>query len=144
MLYNFQAVIHALPEPVNLCEAVRLDGLLLAAISAGQALSQQPFAVSFEQAVDTLGTLPRMFIEPDGSFVWVGDTPKPWQVDGVLYDRDDKLLYVEVKGSCPAQQFDQLLSALGWPATPLLFQLTQAAVFVDDAEFRRWAARHSE
>jgi hypothetical protein len=30
---------------------------------------------------------------------------------------------------------------LGWPQTPLVFQLVREAVFLDEAEFRRWAAR---
>jgi len=33
-----------------------------------------------------------------------------------------------------------LLTALGWPATAVMFQLTREAVFLDEAEFRRFAA----
>jgi hypothetical protein len=100
-----------------------------------------PMPVSFEQAADRLQELPRMFFEPDGSFVWVGDEQgQRWQVDGQLTDRDGRLLFVELKGDCPANQFDQLLAAFGWPATPLIFQLTRHAVFVDEADFRYFAA----
>ena len=143
-MYNFQAVIHALPAAATLESPVTVDGLPLAIVSAGQAMSHQQFAVSFEEAGESLEKLPRMYFERDGSFVWVGTEPAAWQVDGVMYDRDGRLLYVEIKGSCPVEQFDQFLSALGWPATRLVFQLTQAAIFVAEAEFRRWAARGSE
>jgi hypothetical protein len=35
---------------------------------------------------------------------------------------------------------DRLLEAIGWPAVPVMFQLAREAVFVSDAEFRRYAA----
>ena len=44
-----------------------------------------------------------------------------------------------MKGTCPPQRFDELLAALGWPQTQLVFQLTRQAVFLDEAEFRRFA-----
>ena len=47
--------------------------------------------------------------------------------------------YVEIKGRCPARQFDQILSTLGWPETSLVFQFKQAAVVLDESELRRWA-----
>jgi hypothetical protein len=57
-----------------------------------------------------------------------------------LFDRDGKLLFVDLKGSCPPEQFDRLLGAFGWPAASLMFQLTRQAVFLDEAEFRRFAS----
>ena len=97
-------------------------------------------ACSFEVARECLAGLERMFSEPDGSFVWVSPQGDPvWQVDGNLYDRNERLLFVDAKGSCPPEEFDRLLTALGWPATKLMFQLTREAVFLDEAEFRRHA-----
>jgi hypothetical protein len=32
-----------------------------------------------------------------------------------------------------------LLSAIGWPGTPVVIQLLREAVFLDEAEFRRHA-----
>jgi hypothetical protein len=82
-----------------------------------------------------------MFLEPDGSFVWVSAAKEtPWQLDGVLYDRNERLLYVDLKGACTAPAFDRLLGALGWPETPVMFQLAREAVFLDETEFRRYAA----
>jgi hypothetical protein len=102
-----------------------------------------PCACSFEDAAAALSSLPRMYCEPDGSFVWVSAALEPaWQVDGNLYDRDGRLLFVDVKGSCPVARFDELLRALGWPATTFVFQLVREAIFLDEAEFRR-VASHS-
>lgn len=82
-----------------------------------------------------------MFIEADGSFVWRGEEKgEPWQVDGNLIDRGDVLAYVELKGFCPEPQFDELLRALGWPQTTLVFQLPRRGVFLSEEEFRRLAA----
>ena len=99
-------------------------------------------AISFDNAFAALEHLPRMFIEPDGSFVWTGATEEGdrWQVDGNLIDRGDVLAYVELKGHCPEEEFDSLLSAFGWPQSPLVFQLTQRGVVLDEPSFRRLAA----
>jgi hypothetical protein len=97
-----------------------------------------PLNVGFDAALAALEILPRMFIEPDGSFVWRGATAEgqPWQVDGNLIDRGDVLAYVDVNGSCPEERFDELLRALGWPEAPLAFELTRRGQTLDEAAFR--------
>lgn len=99
----------------------------------------------FDRVVAEFAALPRMFMEPDGSFVWTGSTDdgQPWQVDGNLIDRGDVLAYVELKGVCPTERFDELLSALGWPDSPLVFQLPRRGVFLEEEEFRRVAEREA-
>src|SRR5262245_31723441 len=101
-----------------------------------------PLSVTFEHAFLALQCLERLFIEPDGSFVWTGATSDagPWQVDGNLIDRGDGLAYVEIKGFCPKEQFDRLLASVGWPEATLVFQLTRRGQFVDESEFRRLVA----
>ncbi|MCA9267491.1 MAG: hypothetical protein KDA41_03430, partial [Planctomycetales bacterium] len=90
--------------------------------SAPGELRPGPLAVSYDAAAEILATLPRMFLEPDGSFVWTGESPQgAWQVDGLLVDQGRSLAHVEAAGTCPANEFDQLLAALGWPAAPLVF-----------------------
>jgi hypothetical protein len=100
-----------------------------------------PLSVSFDAGMAMLAELPRMFIEPDGSFVWTGTAAdgQPWQVDGNLIDRGDVLAYVEVKGACPEKRLDELLRALGWPGSPLAFQLTRRGVTLDESAFRQLA-----
>jgi hypothetical protein len=96
---------------------------------------------SFDAALDALARLPRMFIEPDGSFVWTGtEGSDPWQVDGNLIDRGDALAYVELKGRCPESQFNQLLAACGWPACPLACQLPRRGATLAESAFRSLAA----
>jgi hypothetical protein len=97
--------------------------------------------VTFDEVLSALEGLPRMFVEPDGSFVWTGEAQHgPWQVDGNLIDRGDVLAYAELKGRCPPGRLDELLRALGWPQTPLAFELPQRGVVLDEIEFRRQAA----
>jgi len=96
--------------------------------------------VSFDTAAAALAMLPRLFIEPDGSFVWAGNEGgQSWQVDGNLIDRGDYLAYVELKGRCPADQFNDLLAAFGWPDAPLAFQLPRRGITLNEAEFRELA-----
>lgn len=113
-------------------ELTILDG------ASGSALAA--LDIRFEDAVEAMSRLPRMFVEPDGSFVCVGgDAEQRWQLDGVIYDRDGSIVRVEVKGSCPEPALDELLSAFGWPNRELMFELTRAGVVVDEESFRAMA-----
>lgn len=137
-MYRFHVTIHARPAESTTGALVELAGQTVQTLNVDPAALRVPCACSFEEAAEALSQLPRMYCEPDGSFVWVSPgNESGWQVDGNLYDRDGRLLFVDLKGTCPPDSFDQLLKALGWPATPLLFQLVREAVFVDEAEFRR-------
>ena len=141
-MYTFQITLHARPAEARcrrIGRAWRAGIILRWTCRPG---ARQRFGVSFEEASVALAQLPRMFIEPDGSFVWVSSSSEPhWQVDGVLYDRDERLLFVDLKGTCPATAFDQMLSAVDWPQTPVMLQLMREAVFVDEATFRAIAER---
>ncbi|GAA4433898.1 hypothetical protein [Bremerella cremea] len=97
----------------------------------------EPMAASFEAAQDRLVDLPRMLFEPDGSFVWTSEDG--WQVDGVLFDRNGRLHSAELKGACSEDALDTLLTAMGWPGTDMVFQLSDQGVFIDEGEFRRFA-----
>src|SRR3954451_8972596 len=93
-----------------------------------------PLGVSFDAASSTLAELPRMFIEPDGSFVWRDETKagESWQVDGNLIDRGDVLAYLEIRGSCPQAELELLLGAVGWPKASLVFVLPRKGRLVDE------------
>jgi hypothetical protein len=97
---------------------------------------------TFDDALQALAKLDRLFIEPDGSFVWTGIAAdgQAWQVDGNLIDRGDSLAYVELNGLCPQAEFDRLLSVFGWPPAPLAFHLPQRGILLNELEFRRLAA----
>jgi len=144
-MLSFHIAIRARPAEVTEAQDVELDRRVFRSLAVPQAALATPFQISFEDAGATLSKLNRMFFEPDGSFVWTSPSGQTaWQVDGNLFDRNGRLLFVDLKGSCPSEQFDLLLSALGWPATPMMFQLVREAVFLDEAEFRRYAASCAE
>jgi hypothetical protein len=54
-----------------------------------------------------------------------------WQLDGVVLDRDGRVLYVDLLGSCLSESLDQVLSALGGPAARAVFQLRHEALILD-------------
>jgi hypothetical protein len=114
---------------------------MLRFIASVRRRNETGLGVTFDQAYAALEALPRMFIEPDGSFVWTGEANGTfWQVDGNLIDRGDVLAYVELKGTCPEAPLAALLQAFGWPDGPLAFELPQRGVVLDEAEFRRRAS----
>lgn len=141
-MYRFHAAVHPLPSDAWLGGEMVLAGRACRPLQFPAAALAAPLGTTFEAAGEALSRLERMFFEPDGAFVWVAPSGEPaWQVDGVLYDRGGRLLYAEIKGSCSPSALDSLLRALGWPETPLMFQLLQHAVYLDEAEFRRWCKR---
>ena len=98
-------------------------------------------ASDFEEALAGRAALERAFVEPDGSFVWVGPGGEGrWQIDGNAYERHGRVLVVETKGTCPVDVLDRFLAVWGWPGQPLAVQLVRAGVFVDEPTFRRHAA----
>jgi len=101
-----------------------------------------PLSVSFDTALVQLGQLSRLYIEPDGSFVWRGiaEDGSQWQIDGNLIDRGQVLDRVELAGQCPSERLDDILRTLGWPCEPLTFQLPRLGLFLTEEEFRRQAA----
>ena len=96
-----------------------------------------PFNCTWEEAADALQNLPRMLFEPDGSWIWSGGIePARWQVDGHLFDFEDRLHRVELRGECPLDAFDQLIACFGWPQTDLTFELVLEGTQLDEVEFR--------
>jgi hypothetical protein len=138
MFYRFHLNLYAHPAAHQAGPSVKLREIELQTL--GTKVFEQFLEVSFEQAVEHLTKLPRLDAEPDGFFVITGDHEgRRWQVDGQLFDFNDRLHRVELHGECPAGTFDKLLTCFGWPVATLAFELVQEGVALDEAEFRRWA-----
>jgi hypothetical protein len=141
-MHRFHATIHAQPTDAVAGQAMALGGQQYRTLDfARESLSSATFGISFEEALAALERLERLYCEPDGSFVWVSSQGEPrWQVDGNLFDRAGRLLFVDIQGSCPGEALDRLLAALGSPPTPIMFQLVRQAIFLDEATFREQSA----
>ena len=140
-LLSFHATVHARPQETGLGNLQMLRGESLPTLAVSSESALGGFPASFEEVEAAYGREPRMFFEPDGSFVWRSSTDEPtWQVDGLVFDRDGRVRYVELKGTCPAARLEWLLAALGWPGQAVMFQPAREAVFLGEAEFRRYAA----
>lgn len=116
-----------------------IDGVLLPTWNCG-ALAEQQFAFSFEETAERLSGLERLHMEPDGSFVWGGEPHAAgdpivdrWHLDGMLYDRDERVQRVEVRGTLPLVAWSELLHALTWPEQPILVHLIDHGCLVEAA-----------
>lgn len=139
MFLRFHANIFALPLKSAFGALVTLRGVELATLRAKTFDAFLP--VTFEEAYAALAMLPRVDIEPDGFFVISGDeSGQRWQLDGHLFDFGDRLYRVELHGDCPPESLDAILACIGWPETPLVFELTMEGVSLGEAAFRRFAA----
>lgn len=138
--YSFDIVVHARPASVQPGPTYALRGVELPTLAV-TAAGCPGFDRTFEEVAADLERFERLYFEPDGSFVWVSsDAADPWQLDGMLYDRDGRVRHVELKGSCPSEAFERFAAVLGRPVSELAFQLTREAVFLDDAAFRSYAS----
>lgn len=138
-MYVFDARVRVRPPDPLAGRPIVLRGATFEATEGDGA--PRPFPVTFERVCETLARLPRMFIEPDGALVWVGPG---WQLDGALVDRDERMLYAELRGTCPSESLDELLKGLGWPATELVFELVREGVVLTEPDFRRYGERAKE
>ncbi|MEQ8786080.1 MAG: hypothetical protein RIC55_07260 [Pirellulaceae bacterium] len=139
-MYRFHIAIHARPVEAGDGDPREIDGRGVRPLNVTAGEVTDPLGVTFDEAVRRLEALPRFYLELDGSFLWTAPQgPKGWQTEGVLYDGGERLHYVEMKGSCPAEQFNALLASFGWPETPLAFQLMRQAVFLGEDAFREFA-----
>ena len=74
-----------------------------------------PFPTTFEEFAEQVRDWRGLYFEMDGSFVWTGSHEtdgRIWQLDGMLYDADGKIQYLELKGTCPRKDWLDLLHAL--------------------------------
>lgn len=141
-MYQFDISIHTLARNASKGPSTTLAGDLVTTLDVAATAHASSLPVTFEQMAEVLESFDRMLFEADGSFVWSGgQETTAWRVNGLLHDQGQRLLYVELRGTIPEVQFDRMLSALGWPEQPLMFQLRQAGVFLSEAEFRRVALR---
>lgn len=78
------------------------------------------FSKTFEALAEDIAHWSGMYFEMDGSFVWVDhssrtsavpDAPKQ-QMDGMVYDRDGAIEYIEIKGTPSRFQWQSFLQAL--------------------------------
>ena len=146
-MYAFECSLHALPDSEVLASGETLTD------SCGQwptlLIAQDqlitPLPIVFDDVLNQLNTLPRLYAEPDGSFVWTSPQENiRWQVNGNLYERNDRVLFVELKGSCPASEFDQLLACFLQGEKACVVQLTRPAVFVTPEIFRAHAGARGQ
>ncbi|MEQ1828924.1 MAG: hypothetical protein ABL921_23380 [Pirellula sp.] len=77
----------------------------------------QAFSQSFDGLVQLFRNMHGMYVEMDGSFVWIDRETHPHsQMDGMVYDRNGLLEYVEVKGDFSQKQWWSLCQAIGQSA----------------------------
>lgn len=146
-LYAFEVTLHGRSADVRMGDDALTDAWgTWPTLAVPRELLAEPMTIPFDEAVQRLSGIERLFIEPDGSFVWAnqrasgGPPAVRWQVDGNAFERQGRVLIVDLKGTCPAADFDRLLIALGWPAQAVMMQLVRPAVFLDETTFRRHAA----
>lgn len=140
-MYHFEVSLFARPTDLEFNSPVELRGVSLTPIDPTALTAGKLFTCTFEETATKLAALFSMDIEPDGYFVWArGIDADRWQVDGHLFDRNNKLWRVDLKGSCPKENFEELLSCIDAPTDQIVFQLVQEGITLEEANFLTWAS----
>ncbi len=135
---------HAIVRPLGEC-VLRKSGTFAwgdATIDAWQVADPsvdpgwQGFGFSYECLAKRLSAVPRLFIEPDGSFVWVASADPARSISGQITDDGQQVVALELRGRCQWEEMTLILRELGWPEAKLVFQLLPWAVLVKTACFR--------
>jgi len=97
----------------------------------------QRLSTSFESFVDILSQWHGMYIELDGSFVWaLAFDGRRYQLDGMVYDRDGAIEYLELKGELVPEMWNRLMTALTDDAPDS--GAYDSALRVHDVENEKW------
>jgi len=107
----------------------------------------EPLPIAFEAVAQQLSTWPGMYFEMDGSFVWVspersGSNQPVWQLDGMVYDRNDAVQYIELKGRCDRAAWTRIVSVLLQNSTAmgqcrLAVHLINQSAWILESDFRK-------
>lgn len=151
--YRLHVNVFAMPPQAKPGPVVTLRGVELPTLMGehgGPPPFTAPLPVGFEEMQRQLLELPRSDCEPDGFFLLTGgkqdDPANPfWRLNGHMHEAamptgENPMHRVELNGDCSQEIFDAVLRTMGWPATPLAFELVQEGVTLEERAFREWAA----
>lgn len=98
------------------------------------------FHITLESFADHVSGWPGLYFEMDGSFVWAvrdGEV-NLGQIDGMIYDRDEAIEYLDLKGEAPGFAWEKLLGVLVPSDSPL--GLDNLRIFeVSTGIYRKWS-----
>ncbi len=132
----FQAIVRPLVEGLTV-KSVTLAGREVDALVGRHADGTVGFGLSYEALAESLSRLPRLFLEPDGALVWVSREDPARKLNAQITDDGRQVMYVELRGTCRWEELVPILSALGWPRQPLLFQWLPDSVLLAESSFRK-------
>ncbi len=99
------------------------------------------FPVSFQELAARWATLPHGALEPDGSFWWcsppaiAASESRASQIDGMFYERERALYYVEFRGSASTEALHAWLTDMGLAPGIIVVQLMTLGLFVTWNDF---------
>ena len=137
-LLTYNVSVYRRPAVIQAAGHVRIAGIDLTCLDPQALTRDNLFDVTFDEVLGRLAQLPRTDVEPDGFFVRTGEADgRRWCVNGHLFELDERLWRMDLHGESPVADFNDLLRPLGWPEMPLVFQLLQHGITVDERDFRR-------
>jgi hypothetical protein len=95
---------------------------------------------------ETVSSWRGMYFEMDGSFVWVHESipeKERSQIDGMIYDRNESIEYVDLKGSATRECWLAVLNAiLGEPASNPNLELLESKMRIHAVALGEYTTVH--
>jgi periplasmic divalent cation tolerance protein len=101
-----------------------------------------PISICFEELAERLKRLPNVHMEPDGAFTWGSlerrsTLERTWQLDGMIYDRDNRIEYVELKGNCDRATWEAFTGMLsGVECSRFVVQWIERGLWINEPDFK--------
>ncbi len=102
------------------------------------------FECSFESLMAQMLKWSGVYAEWDGSWSWTAteknEAGRPaWRLEGMMYDRDEHVFYIEMQGQCTLSAWRTIVDALQLSAEQQLgICLTKQGCWVEPASFEEW------
>lgn len=102
------------------------------------------FGCSFEAWMQQMLARSGVYAEGDGSWSWTSTDKNErnapaWRMEGMIYDRDGRLFYVDVQGQCTLAAWQDLVGALDIPPqSSLAICVAELGAWITPSGFEAW------
>jgi len=122
-------MIHPLDKQAERGPVQQIGPLLRPMLRVSPQWAAATLPLTFEEALARLEALPMAYTEPDGSFSWSGSGAAPFQFQGLLHDRGERLSHVEILGHGEEEVMTRLIAAVAGDLKDLMIQSVREGKF---------------
>jgi hypothetical protein len=119
-------------------KSIEINGIQIDSLCLKTSDFVDTFPCTFEEVFQALDSFDGLHIELDGAFAFRNvDQDRPWQIDGLVFEKDNRVWHLQLKGFCDRHSFEKIMSVCHWPKTDFIVQsITTGTVVASDQFFQ--------